>query len=93
MFDAIVNKGQYSESDAGKIIRQILEAIQYVHNHGIAHRDLKPENLLLSAEAKEDCIKIADFGLSKDFGQEQLQTSCGTPDYVLLVCYSLTNVG
>jgi len=82
LFDAIVNKGQYSEADAGKIARQILEAIQYVHDHGIAHRDLKPENLLLSAEAKEDCIKIADFGLSKDFGQEQLQTSCGTPDYV-----------
>jgi len=82
LFDAIVNKGQYSEADAGKIIKQILEAIQYVHDHGIAHRDLKPENLLLSAEAKEDCIKIADFGLSKDFGQEQLQTSCGTPDYV-----------
>jgi len=82
LFDAIVNKGQYSEADAGKIIKQILEAIQYVHDHGIAHRDLKPENLLLSAEEKEDCIKIADFGLSKDFGQEQLQTSCGTPDYV-----------
>lgn len=37
---------------------------------------------MLSADEKEDLIKIADFGLSKDFGQEQLQTSCGTPDYV-----------
>jgi len=83
LFDAIVNKGSYSESDAAKIIKQILEAIQYVHNHGIAHRDLKPENLLLiQNDTGEDVIKIADFGLSKDFGQEQLQTSCGTPDYV-----------
>jgi len=82
LFDAIVNKGSYSETEAAKIVFQILQAIQYVHNHGIAHRDLKPENLLLSTEEKEDCIKIADFGLSKDFGQEQLQTSCGTPDYV-----------
>jgi serine/threonine protein kinase len=41
LFDAIVNKGQYSEADAAKIVRQILEAIQYVHSHGIAHRDLK----------------------------------------------------
>jgi len=83
LFDAIVKKGSYSETDAAKIIRQILEAIQYVHNHGIAHRDLKPENLLLvQSETGEDIIKIADFGLSKDFGAEQLQTSCGTPDYV-----------
>jgi len=83
LFDAIVNKGSYSEVDAAKIIRQILEAILYVHNHGIAHRDLKPENLLLvKDDTGNEIIKIADFGLSKDFGQEQLQTSCGTPDYV-----------
>jgi len=83
LFDAIVNKGSYSETDAAKIVRQIMEAIQYVHSLGIAHRDLKPENLLLSGEeGKADFIKIADFGLSKDFGEEQLSTSCGTPDYV-----------
>lgn len=82
LFDAIVNQGSYSEAGAAKIIRQILEAIQYVHNHGIAHRDLKPENLLLDSDQGKDFIKIADFGLSKDFGEEQLQTSCGTPDYV-----------
>jgi len=81
LFDAIVNKGQYSEQDAAHIIKQILEAIKYIHSNGIAHRDLKPENLLLS-ETDKDFVKIADFGLSKDFGEEQLQTSCGTPDYV-----------
>jgi len=81
LFDAIVNRGSYSEEDAANIIKQILEAIKYIHEHGIAHRDLKPENLLL-AEGKKDYIKIADFGLSKSFNEEQLQTSCGTPDYV-----------
>jgi calcium/calmodulin-dependent protein kinase I len=81
LFDAIVNKGQYSEDDAAHIIKQILEAIRFVHSNGIAHRDLKPENLLL-ADPEKDIVKIADFGLSKDFGEEQLQTSCGTPDYV-----------
>jgi len=83
LFDAIVNRGSYSEQDAARIIKQILEAILFVHAHGIAHRDLKPENLLLAGEeGQPDFIKIADFGLSKDFEQEQLQTSCGTPDYV-----------
>jgi len=82
LFDAIVNKGSYSETEAAKIVKQIIAAMAYVHSHGIAHRDLKPENLLLSVEDAADIIKIADFGLSKDFGAEQMATSCGTPDYV-----------
>jgi len=83
LFDAIVSRGNYLEQDAAHVVRQILEAISYVHAHGIAHRDLKPENLLLSDDdGKKDSIKIADFGLSKDFQAEQMQTSCGTPDYV-----------
>jgi len=50
---------------------------------GIAHRDLKPENLLCHGDGENMVIKIADFGLSKIFGDgEMLETSCGTPDYV-----------
>jgi len=83
LFDSIVNKGQYTEPEAINIVKQILEAVQYIHTMGIAHRDLKPENLLLAASKEgKEVIKIADFGLSKDFGEEALQTSCGTPDYV-----------
>jgi len=81
LFDQIVARGTYTESDAANIIRQILQAVAYMHENGVAHRDLKPENLLLSAPNSDE-IKITDFGLSKDFGAGTLQTSCGTPDYV-----------
>jgi len=81
LFDQIVSRGSYSERDAANIIKQILEAIAYMHENGIAHRDLKPENLLCTGE-QNDLIKISDFGLSKDFGEDNLKTSCGTPDYV-----------
>jgi len=81
LFDQIVSRGSYSEKDAANIVKQILEAVQYMHSNGIAHRDLKPENLLCSGPANE-IIKVTDFGLSKDFGEATLQTSCGTPDYV-----------
>jgi len=81
LFDSIVNRGSYTEEEAAKIIKQILDAINYVHSLGIAHRDLKPENLLLLGDGS-DTVKIADFGLSKDFSEEKLSTSCGTPDYV-----------
>jgi len=82
LFDHIINKGTYSEKDAANIIKQILEAVNFMHKNGIAHRDLKPENILISGE-NQDIIKVSDFGLSKDFsGSEKLKTACGTPDYV-----------
>jgi len=81
LFFKIVDRGSYSEKDAANIVRQIVSGVKYLHSLGIAHRDLKPENLLCSGE-NDMQIKIADFGLSKIFaGGQQLETSCGTPDY------------
>jgi len=82
LFDKIVERGQYSEKDAANIVRQIVSAVQYLHNIGIAHRDLKPENLLSAGDDEGEVIKIADFGFSKNFGEEKLKTSCGSPGYV-----------
>jgi len=82
LFFKIVEQGSYSEQDASNIVRQIVEGVQYLHGLGIAHRDLKPENLLCCGDGADMVIKIADFGLSKIFaGGQQLETSCGTPDY------------
>jgi len=81
LFDQIVSRGTYSERDAASVIRQILEAVEYMHTNGIAHRDLKPENLLCGG-VNGDSIKVTDFGLSKDYANATLRTSCGTPDYV-----------
>lgn len=41
-------KGAYSEADAMKAIKCILEALEYCHTKGIIHRDLKPENIILA---------------------------------------------
>lgn len=63
LFDRIVDKGYYSEKNAINIIQQILSAVSYLHEIGIAHRDLKPENLLCSGEGDDEVVKIADFGM------------------------------
>lgn len=84
LFDAICARGSFTEDDAATLIKSMLEAIKYSHEKGIAHRDLKPENLLMTKKNSVESVKIADWGLSKDIlnGLTQLQTSCGTPDYV-----------
>eukprot|EP01094_Clydonella_sp_ATCC50884_P025484 TRINITY_DN670_c1_g1_i1.p1 TRINITY_DN670_c1_g1~~TRINITY_DN670_c1_g1_i1.p1 ORF type:complete len:390 (+),score=108.39 TRINITY_DN670_c1_g1_i1:121-1170(+) len=82
LFEKIVEKGQYSEKDSSHIVKQIVSAVQYLHEQGIAHRDLKPENLLSAGDDENEVIKIADFGFSKNFGEEKLMTSCGSPGYV-----------
>lgn len=82
LFDRIVAKGSYSEADASKLIKEITEAIQYLHSIGVVHRDLKPENLIYATENAAD-IKITDFGLAKfDKNGKQMNTACGTPGYV-----------
>jgi len=84
LFDKIVERGMYSERDAANIILQVVSAVKYLHENGIAHRDLKPENLLSAGEEEREIVKIADFGFSKSFADEgeKLMTSCGSPGYV-----------
>jgi len=84
LFERIVERGYYSERDAAVALKQICDALAYVHNHHpvIIHRDLKPENLLYLNESEDAPLKIADFGLSKMlYGDDNTATVCGTPGY------------
>uniref|UniRef100_A0A9J7ZW43 Calcium/calmodulin-dependent protein kinase IV n=1 Tax=Cyprinus carpio carpio TaxID=630221 RepID=A0A9J7ZW43_CYPCA len=82
LFDRVVEKGYYSERDAADAVKQVLEAVAYLHENGIVHRDLKPENLLYATSAPDAPLKIADFGLSKIVDdQVTMKTVCGTPGY------------
>lgn len=45
LFDRIVEKGSYTEKDAADLIRQVLEAVDYMHEQGVVHRDLKVSHL------------------------------------------------
>ena len=82
LFDRIVEKGSYTEKDASGLIRQVLEAVDYMHVQGVVHRDLKPENLLYYSPDEDSKIMISDFGLSKMEDSGIMATACGTPGYV-----------
>lgn len=81
LFEQIVGKPRFSEDDAAKLIRPLLESVGYLHDLGIVHRDIKPENVLCGKNLEE--VKIADFGLSKMvLPTEKMDTACGTLSYV-----------
>ena len=83
VFDRIMDQHQYTERDARDLCKILLQAVQYLHEMGVAHRDLKPQNLLLQTKQDNATIKIADFGFAKRVHTPKSLTSrCGTPSYV-----------
>ncbi|XP_020786604.1 calcium/calmodulin-dependent protein kinase IGa [Boleophthalmus pectinirostris] len=82
LFDRIVDKGVYTEKDASSVVKQVLQAVSYLHQNCIVHRDLKPENLLYFNSDENAKIMVSDFGLSKTVEHGVMSTACGTPGYV-----------
>ena len=71
------------ESQIYIIIKQLLLAIHYLHNHNICHRDIKPQNILLKKKNDINNIKLIDFGLSvKNFENIGENKICGTWAYM-----------
>jgi hypothetical protein len=62
---------------------ELLEALEYLHSHGVVHRDLKPANVYHTAAG----LRVADLGIahfSGTVGQRATQTGSvlGTPHYL-----------
>ncbi|EXB81510.1 Calcium-dependent protein kinase 29 [Morus notabilis] len=64
LFDRIIAKVYYSEREAARIFRQIVNVVHVCHFMGVMHRDLKPENFLLVSKDEDSPLKATDFGLS-----------------------------
>ncbi|KAI2655969.1 Phosphorylase b kinase gamma catalytic chain, skeletal muscle/heart isoform [Labeo rohita] len=80
LFDYLTEKVTLSEKETRKIMRSLLEVVQFLHSQNIVHRDLKPENILLDDNMN---IKLTDFGFAVQIAPGQkLNEVCGTPGYL-----------
>jgi len=64
--------GAIPVEEALPLARQIAEALEYAHEHGVIHRDLKPANIKLTPDGQ---VKVLDFGLAKALQQDDSASS------------------
>ncbi|HEX7024084.1 MAG TPA: protein kinase, partial [Gemmatimonadales bacterium] len=82
--DKLNRETQLGIDEAVRIAREVADALDYAHRHGVIHRDIKPENILLH----DGRPVVADFGIalavSAAAGGRMTETglSLGTPHYM-----------
>lgn len=80
LFDRLLNGEYVANLNRQKVlVKNIINAIKFIHEKGYAHYDLKPENILMVKNT--DNVKIIDFGFTKKHGQI-VGKFFGTPEYI-----------
>jgi serine/threonine-protein kinase len=65
----VKRRGALPAHEAIAYVLQACKVVAEAHAHGIVHRDLKPQNLFLTRRADGSaCLKVLDFGISKQLG-------------------------
>ena len=62
MVKDIIAEGPLPESEAVRITKGLLTALEYSHRAGIVHRDIKPGNVMVTPGGQ---IKVMDFGIAR----------------------------
>lgn len=80
LFDYLTNVVALSEKKTKTVMKQLFEAVEFIHSQHVVHRDLKPENILLDDSFN---VKLTDFGFAQVISpDESLFELCGTPGYL-----------
>lgn len=82
LYEYIKEHGKPTEVHSISIIKQLLQALQYLDSLSLIHRDIKPENILFDDKSLHS-VTLVDFGfMTKVCDFNKLFTRCGTPGYV-----------
>ena len=89
--EIVRREGPMIEERAVKYIRQVGEALEYIHSRNMTHFDVKPANIML--RRSDDVPVLIDFGLSKQYDNKGDATStimnAVSPGYSPIEMYNL----
>lgn len=68
----LIRGQQWDENRVIFILQNILEVLEFVHQHGVVHRDIKPDNLILQKPNNQ--IVLIDFGAVKQISTQVFNT-------------------
>jgi serine/threonine protein kinase len=71
--DIVNSRGALSESEAITYIKQVANALEYIHQRSINHLDVKPANIMV--RRSDNKAILIDFGVSKQYDSQGEQTS------------------
>lgn len=75
----VLESGLSKESKL-QIVRELIDAVEYIHKKQVVHRDLKPSNIMLTDDGRH--VKLIDFGLSDSEVYTFLKQPSGTEAYM-----------
>ena len=83
MLRDIIDEGPLPASEAVRIVKGVLTALEYSHRAGVVHRDIKPGNIMLTPGGQ---IKVMDFGIARAISESgstiaETGTILGTAQY------------
>lgn len=80
LFDLLLKESSMSTRELKRIIREILQAVEYLHDLGLIHRDIKPENIMLTKYENEVVIKLIDFDTCEEIVPRRLSMTVNHGD-------------
>lgn len=107
LFDRILDS-ECNEQLVANYMRQILSAVQHLHQHQIVHLDLKPENFVFDETDGEERIKLIDFGSSiqtkagvhyeyflgsLQYASPEILPQYASADHIVLSCADMWTLG
>ncbi|WP_412070368.1 serine/threonine-protein kinase [Rubrivirga sp. IMCC43871] len=81
-FADVLRRGPLDADRAVRLLQPVVEAVAYLHDHGVIHRDLKSHNVKVTPQGR---VALLDFGIAKDLTLKGLTTGGavpGTPEYL-----------
>ena len=75
-----MDEGKLTPELARRFVRELCDALGYLHNKQVVHRDLKPDNILITHNGNH--VKLIDFGLADSDDYDVLKLPAGTRYYL-----------